>query len=65
MRGIDEIVQVHKHKPTTITDDIENNIVEILGKKSRKDYDGLPFSTWSLRVLAGGFIFRVYTLWIA
>ena len=31
---------------------MENKIVEIATKNSRKDY-GLPFSTWSLRVLAG------------
>ena len=52
-KGLDEIAsKVHKHKPTKITDDIENNIVEIVTKNPRNDY-GLSFSTWSLRVLAG------------
>ena len=52
-KGIDGIAsKVHKHKPTKITDDIENKIVEIVTKNPRNDY-GLPFSTWSLRVLAG------------
>ena len=56
-KGIDGIAsKVHKHKPTKITDDIENKIIEIVTKNPRTDY-GLPFSTWSLRVLAG-FIFR-------
>lgn len=56
-KGLDGIVsKVHKHKPTKITDDIENKIIEIVTKSPRTDY-GLPFSTWSLRVLAG-FIFR-------
>ena len=31
---------------------MENKIVDIATKNPRKDY-GLPFSTWSLRVLAG------------
>ena len=56
-KGLDGIVsKVHKHKPTKITDDIENKIIEIVTKNPRTDY-GLPFSTWSLRVLAG-FIFN-------
>jgi transposase len=56
-KGLDGIAsKVHKHKPTKITDDIENKIVEIVTKNPRNDY-GLPFSTWSLRVLAG-FIFK-------
>ena len=56
-KGLDGIVsKVHKHKPTKITDDIENKIIEIVTKNPRTDY-GLPFSTWSLRVLAG-FIFK-------
>lgn len=56
-QGLDGIVsKVHKHKPTKITDDIENNIVKIVTKNPRNDY-GLPFSTWSLRVLAG-FVFK-------
>src|SRR6185312_9771040 len=56
-KGIDGIAsKVHKHKPTKITDDIENKIIEIVSNNPRNDY-GLPFSTWSLRVLAG-FIFK-------
>jgi transposase len=56
-KGLDGIAsKVHKHKPTKITDDIENKIIEIVTKNPRNDY-GLPFSTWSLRVLAG-FIFK-------
>ena len=52
-KGIDGIVsKIHKHKPIKISDDMEKKIVEIATKNSRKDY-GLPFSTWSLRVLAG------------
>jgi transposase len=52
-KGIDGIAsKVHKHKPTKITDGIENKIVEIVTNNPRNDY-GLSFSTWSLRVLAG------------
>ena len=48
-KGIDGIAsKIHKHKPIKISDDMENKIVEIATKSSRKDY-GLPFSTWSLR----------------
>jgi hypothetical protein len=36
---------------------MENKIIEIVTKNPRNDYGGLPFSTWSLRVLAG-FIFK-------
>jgi transposase len=51
--GIDGIVsKIHKHKPIKITDDIEKKIVEVVAKNPRKDYE-LPFSTWSLRILAG------------
>jgi len=51
--GVDGIVsRIHKHKPVKITAEIEKKIVEIATKNPRKDY-GLPFSTWSLRVLAG------------
>jgi transposase len=60
-KGIDGIVsKIHKHKPIKITDDIEKMVVEIATKNPRKDY-GLPFSTWSLRVLAG-FIFKEVNL---
>ncbi len=45
-------LQLHKHKPVKISDEIEKRIVEIANKNSRKDY-GLPFSIWSLRVIAG------------
>jgi transposase len=52
-KGIDGIVsKIHKHKPIKIIDDIEKMVVEIATKNPRKDY-GLPFSTWSLRVLSG------------
>ena len=44
--------KIHKHKPVRITVEIEKRIVEIATKNPREDY-GLPFSTWSLRVLAG------------
>jgi transposase len=55
--GLDGIVsKIHEHKPIKITNDIEKKIVEIITKNPRMDY-GLPFSTWSLRVLAG-FIFK-------
>ena len=42
----------HKHKSVKISFDIETKIVEIASKNPRDSY-GLPFSTWSLRVLAG------------
>ncbi len=52
-KGLDGIIsKIHKHKSIKITDDIEKKIVEIVTKNPRIDY-GLPFSTWSLRVLAG------------
>ena len=52
-KGLDGIVsKIHKHKPIKITNDIEKKIVEIMTKNPRENY-GLPFSTWSLRVLAG------------
>src|SRR6185437_16260351 len=38
-KGIDGIAsKVHKHKPTKITDDIENKIIEIVTKNLRTDY---------------------------
>ena len=56
-KGLDGISsKIHKHKPIKVTDDIEQKIIEIVTKNPRTDY-GLPFSTWSLRVLAG-FIIR-------
>ena len=52
-KGIDGIAsKIHNHKPIKISDDMENKIVEIATKNPRGGY-GLPFSTWSLRVLAG------------
>lgn len=52
-KGIEGIVsKKHIHKPIKITAEIEKKIVEIATKNPRMEY-GLPFSTWSLRVLAG------------
>ena len=52
-KGIEGIVsKIHKHKSIKFTDEIEKQIVEIATRNPRKYY-GLPFSTWSLRVLAG------------
>lgn len=52
-KGLDGIVsKIHEHKSFKITNDIEKKIVEIATKNPRKEY-GLPFSTWSLRILAG------------
>ena len=44
--------KVHKHKSLKITSEIEKKIVEIVTRNPRDGY-GLPFSTWSLRLLAG------------
>lgn len=52
-QGIEGIVsKIHRHKPVKITAEMEKKIVDIATKNPREDY-GLPFSTWSLRVLAG------------
>lgn len=52
-RGVGGISsKIHAHKSIRITLDIEKRIVEIATKNPRDCY-GLPFSTWSLRVLAG------------
>ncbi|MDN5845339.1 MAG: helix-turn-helix domain containing protein, partial [Candidatus Nitrosocosmicus sp.] len=52
-KGIEGIIpRKHKHKPVKISVDIETKIVEIATKNPREGY-GLPFSTWSLRALAG------------
>ncbi len=52
-KGIEGITsRKHMHKSLKITDKIEKKIVEAAAKNPREDY-GLPFSTWSLRVLAG------------
>ena len=47
--------KLHKHRSINqkLTVEIERKIVEIASKNPRGDYDNLPFSTWSLRVLAG------------
>ena len=51
--GTDGIMsKIHNHKPIKMHPDVENKFVEIVSKNPRKDY-GFPFSTWSLRVLAG------------
>jgi len=42
----------HKHRSIKLTVESEKKIVEIASKNPRVGY-GLPFSTWSLRVLAG------------
>lgn len=52
-KGMDGIISnIHTHKSIKFTDEIEKQIVEISTRNPRKYY-GLPFSTWSLRVLAG------------
>jgi transposase len=52
-KGLDGIVsKIHEHKPIKITNELEKKIVKIMATNPRTDY-GLPFSTWSLRVLAG------------
>jgi transposase len=52
-KGLDGIVsKIHEHKSIKITNDIEKKIVEIATKNPRNEF-GLPFSTWSLRILAG------------
>jgi transposase len=51
--GVDGIMsKLHKHRSIKLTVEIEKKIVEIASKNPRECY-GLPFSTWSLRVLAG------------
>ncbi|HVH95841.1 MAG TPA: helix-turn-helix domain-containing protein [Bacillus sp. (in: firmicutes)] len=52
-QGIEGITsKIHKHKSLKITSEIEEKIVEIATRNPRDGY-GLPFSTWSLRLLAG------------
>jgi transposase len=52
-KGIDGIAsKIHKHRPIKVTAEIEKQIVGIATKNPREGY-GLPFSTWSLRTLAG------------
>jgi len=52
-QGVEGIMsKLHKHRSIKLTVEIEKKIVEIASKNPREGY-GLPFSTWSLRVLAG------------
>jgi transposase len=52
-QGFEGIIsKIHARKPVRITMEIEKRIVEIATNNPRDNY-GLPFSTWSLRVLAG------------
>jgi transposase len=52
-KGIEGIIsKIHAHKSIRIPTDIEKRIVEIATKNPQYCYV-LPFSTWSLRVLAG------------
>lgn len=44
--------KLHKHRSIKLTVEIEKKIVEIVSKNPREGY-GLPFLTWSLRVLTG------------
>ena len=60
-KGIEGIIsKIHAHKSIRIGTEMEKKIVEIATKDPRKDY-GLPFSTWSLRVLAG-YVFKELNL---
>ena len=53
MKGIEGIMfKLYKYKPVKVSDDEEKKIVDIEAKNPREFY-GLPFSTWSLRILAG------------
>ncbi len=45
--------KLHKHRSIKLTVEIEKKIVEIASKNPRRLWITLPFSTWSLRVLAG------------
>ena len=52
-KGIEGIMSRKRiHKPIKTSDNMEKKIVE-MAVKSPRDCHGLPFSTWSLRVLAG------------
>lgn len=52
-QGIEGMVsRIHKYRSIKVTAETEKKIVEIATKNPR-DYYRLPFSTWSLRVLAG------------
>ena len=52
-KGVDGIAtKIHKRRSIKVTAEIEKQIVDIAAKNPREGY-GLPFSTWSLRILAG------------
>ena len=52
-KGIDGIAsKIHKHRPIKVTAEVEKQIADTATKNPREGY-GLPFSTWSLRTLAG------------
>lgn len=52
-KGVEGIIsKIHTHKSIKFTDKVEKQIIEIATRNPRKYY-GLPFSTWSLRILAG------------
>ena len=52
-KGIQGIAsKTHRHRPIKVTAEIEKQIVDMATKNPREGY-GLPFSTWSLRTLAG------------
>ncbi len=55
-KGIDGIIsKKHNHKQHKFTDDIQKKIVDMASANPRSF--GLGFSTWSLRVLAGFFMY--------
>ena len=52
-KGIDGIAsKIRRHRPIRVTAEIEKQVVDTATKNPRECY-GLPFSTWSLRTLAG------------
>jgi hypothetical protein len=53
-KGIEGIIsRKHVHKSIKISDNIEREKDSRMTVKNPRDYYELPFSTWSLRVLAG------------
>ncbi|HEY6536732.1 MAG TPA: hypothetical protein VIY08_13175 [Candidatus Nitrosocosmicus sp.] len=46
------VLKIHFHKPIKITSDMKKRLLKLMTKNPRMDY-GLPFPTWSLRMLAG------------
>ena len=63
-KGIDGIAsKIRRHRPIRVTAEIEKQVVDTATKNPRECY-GLPFSTWSLRTLAGYTYPRRLTLWI-